>query len=75
MVRRTPFEFDISVSADKKRRSRGRRGMSGAFDTSSRICEHDGCGEPGKYRAPKHPDNLEEFYWFCLTHVREYNLK
>ena len=49
--------------------------MSGAFETSSRQCQHDGCNEPGKYRAPKHPDNLEEFYWFCLTHIREFNSK
>ncbi len=75
MAGRSPFEFDISVSADKKRRARGRRGMSGAFDTSSRQCEHEGCREAGKYRAPKHPDNLEEFYWFCINHVRQYNLK
>lgn len=70
-----PFEFDISVSADKKRRSKGRRGMSGASETSTRTCEHPGCEEPGKYRAPRHPDNLEEFRWFCLPHVRQFNQK
>jgi len=75
MAGRSPFNFDISVSADKKRRAKTRRGMSGAFETSVRVCEHAGCEDAGKYRAPKHPDNLEEFYWFCLTHVREYNLK
>lgn len=75
MAKNSPFDFDISVSADKKRRSKGRRGMSGAFETSSRKCEHPGCGEPGKYRAPKHPDNLEEFFWFCLTHIRGFNAK
>ena len=75
MAERSPFNFDISVSADKKRRAKGRRGMSGAFETSSRQCQHEGCSEPGKYRAPKHPDNLEEFYWFCLTHIREFNSK
>ncbi len=75
MTGRSPFSFDISVGADKKRRSRGRRGMSGAFETSSRVCEFEGCEQPGKYRAPKHPDNLEDFYWYCLDHVRAYNLK
>ena len=75
MAERSPFNFDISVSADKKRRAKGRRGMSGAFETSSRQCQHEGFSEPGKYRAPKHPDNLEEFYWFCLTHIREFNSK
>jgi len=74
MNRRSPFEFDISVSADKKRRARA-RGMSGAVETSSRKCHKEGCESPGKYRAPKSPDNLDEFNWFCLEHVREFNLK
>ena len=75
MAKGSPFNFDMSVSSDKKRRSRGRRGMSGAFETSTRKCDNEHCGEPGKYRAPKHPDNLEDFFWFCLTHIREYNSK
>ena len=70
-----PFGFDMSVSKDKKKRSRGRRGMSGAFETSTRVCEHPGCEETGQYRAPMAPDDLDEFYWFCKAHVREYNLK
>ncbi|NDW52002.1 DnaJ domain-containing protein [Aliiroseovarius sp. PrR006] len=70
-----PFGFDMSVSAAKKRNPRGKRGMSGAFETSKRVCEHDGCTEAGKYRAPRSPDHLDEFKWFCKDHVREYNLK
>ena len=69
------FDFDISVSADKKRRAKSRRGMSGASETSTKTCEHPGCEESGKYRAPKHPDNLDEFRWFCLQHIREFNQK
>lgn len=70
-----PFEFDIRVSTDKKRRKTTRRGMSGAFETSTRACEFPGCKEHGLYRAPKSPDLLDEFFWFCKEHVREYNLK
>ena len=70
-----PFGFDISVSSDKKKRQRTRRGMSGAFETSTRACQHPGCQETGQYRAPKSPDDLDEFFWFCKEHVREYNLK
>ncbi len=70
-----PFGFDMSVSAAKKRNPRGKRGMSGAFETSKRVCEHDGCNEAGQYRAPRSPDHLDEFKWFCKDHVREYNLK
>ena len=29
----------------------------------------------GKYRAPKSPKNVDEFNWFCLKHVKEYNRK
>lgn len=75
MPKNDPFGFDISVSADKKKRTRGRRGMSGAFETSTRECEHDGCTESGQYRAPRSPDHLDEYKWFCKDHVREYNLK
>ncbi len=49
--------------------------MSGASETSTRECEHPGCSEPGTYRAPRAPDVLDEFKWFCKEHIREYNLK
>ena len=75
MSKSDPFGFDMSVSNAKKKNPRGRRGMSGASETSTRVCEHEGCNEPGKYRAPKAPDVLDEYYWFCKEHVREYNLK
>ncbi len=49
--------------------------MTGAVETSSRICGHPDCKLQGRYRAPKSPQQLDEFYWFCRKHVREYNLK
>ena len=54
------FGFDMSVSTAKKNNPRGRRGMSGEFETSNRQCEHGGCQEPAKYRAPKSPDILDD---------------
>lgn len=75
MTNRPPFEFDIRVSADKKRRKAGRRGMSGAFDTAGRQCDFPDCDQAGSYRAPRSPERLDEFFWFCKDHVREYNLK
>jgi DnaJ domain len=75
LMSKAPFEFDMRVSADKKRRKTGRRGFSGAFDTSTQGCDFPGCKEGGIYRAPKSPDLLDEFFWFCKDHVREYNLK
>jgi len=69
------FEFDIRVSSDKAKRKTTRRGMSGAFETSQKLCDYPGCKEKAAYRAPKSPDLLDEFFWFCRDHVREYNLK
>lgn len=40
-----------------------------------RVCESPGCGLPGEFRAPRARDRLEEYRWFCLEHVREYNKK
>lgn len=36
-------------------------------------CEWPDCGEPGKYPAPKGRDGENEYFYFCLRHVREYN--
>ena len=73
MTKEDPFGFDISVGASKKKNPRGRRGMSGASETSKRVCEKEGCNEPGLYRAPKAPDVLDDFFWFCKECAREYN--
>ena len=74
MQNKSFLDYDISVSADKKRRSK--KGSSqGGFESSVRTCEVDGCLEEAKYRAPKSPKDLENFHWFCLKHVKEYNTK
>lgn len=39
----------------------------------SRRCDHAGCTEAGEYRAPRSPTKLNDYYWFCLDHVRAYN--
>ncbi|WP_039020151.1 J domain-containing protein [Halocynthiibacter namhaensis] len=75
MKKDDPFGFDMSVSTAKKKNPRGKRGMSGAFETSQRVCEHENCKEQGKYRAPRSPDHLDEYLWFCKDHVKEFNLK
>jgi len=75
MAKNDPFGFDLSFGASKKKNPRGRRGMTGAFETSTRPCDHAGCTLAGQYRAPKSPDKVDEYLWFCRDHVREYNLK
>ncbi len=72
MPPRSPFDYDISVSADKERRAR-LRGMTGSFETSTKGCEWPGCEQKGNYRAPVSPEQLNEFRWFCIDHVRAYN--
>jgi hypothetical protein len=38
-----------------------------------RACDMPGCAAAGDYRAPRSREQLDEFHWFCLDHVREYN--
>ncbi len=40
-----------------------------------RVCEAPGCRLQGEYRAPYARDRLEQYRWFCLEHVRDYNKK
>ena len=42
--------------------------------TPGRPCDHPGCPLGGEYRAPKSRSSLNEYHWFCLEHVRAYNL-
>ncbi|MBO6560858.1 MAG: DnaJ domain-containing protein [Nisaea sp.] len=44
-----------------------------AAEAGLRQCDAPGCREPGEHRAPKSRDRLEDYYWFCLDHVRSYN--
>jgi hypothetical protein len=39
-----------------------------------RPCDHTGCEAGGDFRAPKSRLELDRYYWFCLEHVRAYNL-
>jgi hypothetical protein len=40
--------------------------------TRVRICDREGCNEPGDRPAPKSPNSPERWY-FCETHAAEYN--
>ena len=41
--------------------------------TYLKICDKEECNENGKYKAPKSRIKLNEYYYFCLNHVKEYN--
>ncbi len=45
------------------------------FEVNSGVkyCDFSECTQQGTYRAPKSPNRLNEYFWFCLDHVREYN--
>ena len=38
-----------------------------------RSCDIAGCDAMGEYRAPKSRRALNDYWWFCLEHVRAYN--
>lgn len=40
---------------------------------TTRPCDHPGCRAAGEFRAPRGRKQLNEYYWFCLEHVRAYN--
>ena len=42
-------------------------------NAGSRHCDSPGCDAYGVHRAPKSPAQLNDYYWFCLDHVRAYN--
>ncbi|MFN3232297.1 MAG: J domain-containing protein [Alphaproteobacteria bacterium] len=41
--------------------------------SDDRACDWPGCPGEGAHRAPKDRDHLNDYYWFCIEHVREYN--
>lgn len=42
-------------------------------DAAPRPCCAPGCLAAGEFRAPRSRQALNEYLWFCLPHVREYN--
>ncbi|MEM8751474.1 MAG: DnaJ domain-containing protein [Pseudomonadota bacterium] len=72
MPPRSPLDYDISVTADKRRRARA-RGMKGETAAEARKCDWRGCQNAGLYRAPKSPQELNDYRWFCQDHIREFN--
>ena len=37
------------------------------------LCDHINCDDHGKYKAPKSRIKINEYYYFCLKHVTDYN--
>ena len=66
------------ASEGPNERRKGSR-FHGRVGSGERACDHDGCGEPGEFRAPASPhhrggfDGPGQWLWFCLDHVRAFN--
>ena len=39
------------------------------------LCNHPNCTEEGVYKAPLDYDNLGNYQWFCIEHIKEFNKK
>lgn len=57
------FAFDFAWSALEE---------EGA-EESLRGCDFPNCSHFGEYPAPKSPKRLQDRFYFCLDHVRDYN--
>jgi hypothetical protein len=55
--------------------TKGARKLGGEQDVDPRPCDWPDCDEKegGVFRAPKSSNDLKNYHWFCLDHVREYN--
>ena len=41
--------------------------------TQPKICDFIDCKQNGDYKAPKSRSKLNQYYYFCIKHVSEYN--
>ena len=63
-MKQTSSIFDsIRVKPDKERTNR----------SQGPKCEWDGCDKPGTHKAPKGRDRENEYFHFCVDHVKAYN--
>lgn len=61
---RTPPAFEIEDDPND----------AGRF-AADRVCSAKDCEETGVHRAPKSRDRLDEYFWFCMAHIRVYNAR
>lgn len=49
------------------------KGPDAPPNPDERVCDWASCRAHGSCRAPKGPDRLNDFYYFCPTHAAQYN--
>ena len=42
-------------------------------DNSFKRCDSESCSKEGEFKAPKSRSKLNDYYYFCLDHIKEYN--
>ena len=50
-----------------------KKNLSWENNKTDYLCDHKNCFKIGKFKAPKSRSNLNSYYFFCLSHVKEYN--
>lgn len=55
------------------RRSQRSRAYAPDPGAPGRPCDMPDCTAAGEYRAPRSRQTLNQYWWFCLEHVRAYN--
>ncbi|NHO32997.1 J domain-containing protein [Acetobacter fallax] len=58
-----------------RRRNTRHRAFDPDPDAPRQCCDAPGCDEEAGYRAPRSRTTLNDYFWFCLEHVREYNAR
>ena len=44
-------------------------------DMYEHKCAHSSCDKIGEFKAPVSRESINEYIYFCLDHIREYNKK
>ena len=71
--RATQQQATPQAGAETPRKQRRPRFYEPEVPPQPTHCQHPDCDKPGVYRAPKSRKQLNEYFWFCLDHVRDYN--
>jgi curved DNA-binding protein CbpA len=50
-----------------------RRSAGAKKETRAPLCQWKGCDKPGNHKAPKGRGRDNEYFHFCMDHVRQYN--
>lgn len=46
---------------------------AGFTEEGERRCAHPGCNNSGEHKAPRSPNELRDYIYLCMPHIREYN--